>query len=223
MKMNKLRLLIAVFALSICANSFAQEEMSEKDKKKLMKELMAKLKGMDAQEADKMFNEYPNLSSEVDALNTKVSSLESDLSAKDGEISLLQSQLDEANAKMETMNAPVASSDSTGGGDSGSNMDGSASISRPAGQVIPGLIYKVQIGAFKNKDLTKYFNNNENFGGEVDEDGTKKYSIGQFAEYWEADTFKKYMREMGVRDAWIVPYFNGKRISMKDAREGVLK
>ena len=79
-----------------------------------------------------------------------------------------------------------------------------------------------QIGAFRNKDLTKYFNNSKNFGGEVDADGTKKYSIGQFVEYWEADAFKKYMREMGVKDAWIVPYFNGKRVSMKDAREGVL-
>lgn len=222
--MNKIKLIITALALTICATSFAQE-MSAKEKKKLMKGLMSKLKGMDAQEADKMFTEYPNLSTEVESLNTKVSSLESDVSTKDGEISTLQSDLEAANAKVNEMNAmSTASSDSSGeaGSDGGSNMNGSSTMSRATGEVIPGLIYKVQIGAFRNKDLTKYFNNSKNFGGEVDGDGTKKYSIGQFTEYWEADSFKKYMREMGVKDAWIVPYFNGKRVSMKDAREGVL-
>ena len=29
-------------------------------------------------------------------------------------------------------------------------------------------------------------------------------TIGIFRDYWEADTFKKYMREMGVKDAIIV-------------------
>ena len=30
-----------------------------------------------------------------------------------------------------------------------------------------GVVFKVQIGAFKNKDLAKYFENNPNFGGEA--------------------------------------------------------
>lgn len=220
--MNKIKLTITALILMIGVSSFAQE-MSDKEKKSLMKELMAKLKGMDAAEANKMFTEYPNMESEVNSLNSKVSSLESDISTKDGEISDLQSQLDEANSQISALNtAPDTNTTSENSSDGGGNMDGSSTVSRPTGQVIPGLVYKVQIGAFRNKDLTKYFENSENFGGEVDADGTKKYSIGQFKEYWEADAFKKYMREMGVKDAWIVPYFNGNRVSMKDAREGVL-
>ena len=85
-----------------------------------------------------------------------------------------------------------------------------------------GVTFKVQIGAFKNKDLTKYFENNKNFSGDVDSDGTKKYTLGYFNEYWEADTFKKYLREMGVKDAWIVPYKEGKRLNIKDVLEGVI-
>ena len=85
-----------------------------------------------------------------------------------------------------------------------------------------GIVYKVQIGAFKNKDLSKYFENNKNFSGEVDEDGTKKYTLGAFPTYWEADNFKKYLREMGVSDAWVVAYKDGKRIELKDALEGTL-
>lgn len=88
--------------------------------------------------------------------------------------------------------------------------------------VAKGVVYKVQIGAFKNKDLSKYFANNKNFSGEVDADGTKKYTLGAFPTYWEADNFKKYLREMGVNDAWVVAYKDGKRIELKDALEGTL-
>lgn len=87
----------------------------------------------------------------------------------------------------------------------------------------PGVTYKVQIGAFKNKDLTKYFGTSKNFSGEVDADGTKKYTICFFKDYWEADNFKKYIREMGVKDAWVVAYKEGKRIPLKDALEGAAR
>ncbi|HCR53500.1 MAG TPA: Ezrin/radixin/moesin family protein, partial [Cytophagales bacterium] len=55
-----------------------------------------------------------------------------------------------------------------------------------------GVVFKVQIGAFKNKDLSKYFENNPNFGGEAAEGGEQELTIGIFRDYWEADTFKKY-------------------------------
>ncbi|MFN9502521.1 MAG: hypothetical protein ACK57K_14450 [Chryseotalea sp.] len=86
-----------------------------------------------------------------------------------------------------------------------------------------GVVFKVQIGAFKNKDLSKYFDNNPNFGGEAakGEAEPQKLTIGVFRDYWEADTFKKYMRDMGVKDAWIVPYRDGQRVEIKDVLEGV--
>lgn len=84
-----------------------------------------------------------------------------------------------------------------------------------------GVVFKVQIGAFKNKDLSKYFENNPNFGGEATDKGEQKFTIGIFRDYWEADKFKKYMREMGVKDAWIVPFKDGQRVEIKDVLEGV--
>ena len=69
----------------------------------------------------------------------------------------------------------------------------------------------------------KKFENNKNFSGEVDEDGTKKYTLGEFTDYWEADRFKKYLREMGVKDAWIVAYKDKKRLNMKEFLEGNVK
>jgi len=63
---------------------------------------------------------------------------------------------------------------------------------------------------------------NPNFGGEKSQDGVNAYTIGLFRDYWEADTFKKYMREMGVKDAWIVPFKDGQRVDIKDVLEGVV-
>ena len=88
-----------------------------------------------------------------------------------------------------------------------------------------GVVFKVQVGAFKNKDLSKYFDNNPNFGGEAagkDSADPQRITIGIFRDYWEADTFKKYMRDMGVKDAWIVPYRDGARVEIKDVLEGVI-
>ena len=85
-----------------------------------------------------------------------------------------------------------------------------------------GVVYKVQVGAFRNYDITKYFNRHDNFSGTVDEDGTMRYTLGAFSDYWEADKFKSYLRNMGVNGAWLVAYKDGKRVSMKDAREGNL-
>lgn len=85
-----------------------------------------------------------------------------------------------------------------------------------------GVVFKVQVGAFKNKDLAKYFDNNPNFGGEARDGEPQKITIGIFRDYWEADTFKKYMRDMGVKDAWIVPYRDGQRVEIKDVLEGVI-
>lgn len=87
---------------------------------------------------------------------------------------------------------------------------------------IEGLVYKVQVGAFRNYDITKYFNRHDNFSGTVDEDGTMRYTLGAFTDYWEADKFKAYLRNMGVNGAWVVAYKDSKRVSMKDAREGTL-
>ena len=36
------------------------------------------------------------------------------------------------------------------------------------------------------------------------------------------DKIKKYMRDMGVKDAWIVPFKDGQRVDIKDVLEGVV-
>jgi hypothetical protein len=76
--------------------------------------------------------------------------------------------------------------------------------------------FSVQIGAYKNQDLTRYMEQHPNFGVETDESGFKKYTIGYFTSYWEAKSFSKYLDQTGAQ-TYVVGFFKGKRIpDLKD-------
>jgi hypothetical protein len=159
-----------------------------------------------------MYDENASLKSEVSSLQGQLSSIQSNTGEKDATIA----ELTEQNRKMEAQVNAAKKAIAKAKQDA-EEQPTSAAIGDD------GVVFKVQIGAFRNKDLSKYFENNENFGGETDADGVQKITLGKFRDYWEADTFKKYLREMGVNDAWIVPYKDGTRVAMKDVLEGVVQ
>lgn len=81
-----------------------------------------------------------------------------------------------------------------------------------------GLIFKVQIGAFEKFNINQYLNETENFEGES-ADGLNKYTIGNFRDPNLADAFRLDIRKMGIKDAWLVPYRDGIRITMTEAKD----
>jgi hypothetical protein len=170
--------------------------------KEEQKEWAKKLKSLTPEQYKKLSDENLKLNADLNTLQQEEAKLKEELKAKEAEIAALKAK----DTIKPTVVTPQANNSSNA---SGANSSASAS----------GIVYKVQVGAFKNKDLSKYFENNKNFSGDTDADGTKKYTLGAFTDYWEADNFKKYLREMGVEDAWIVAYKNGQRISLKEARE----
>jgi len=199
--------LIVFFCLALIfstSQSFAQLSKQEKKEwKKKAKEFSknpANLKQLteDKQAAD----------NQVASLNQKVTQMQSSISDKDAKIAELEDQLSQTRGQLTASKAELAQLKEN-------------PVINPM-DFSKGVVFKVQIGAFKNKDLAKYFENNPNFGGEVKEGEPQKITIGIFRDYWEADTFKKYMREMGVKDAWIVPYRDGQRVEIKDVLEGVV-
>ena len=201
----KTRVLILSLALIFSgAQVFAQLSKAEKKEwKKKAKEYAknpANLKTLTEQKqvAD---NSVTSLKADVNRLQSAVSDKDSKIADLEDQISKMRSELTSTKAELEQLKAapPVNSMDFS-----------------------KGVVFKVQIGAFKNKDLSKYFENNPNFSGEVKEGEPQKVTIGIFRDYWEADTFKKYLREMGVKDAWIVPYKDSKRVEIKDVLEGVV-
>lgn len=200
----KTKVVVVCVALIFCGMQvFAQLSKQEKKEwKKKAKEYArnpANLKDLTDQKqtAD---TEVTNLKGQVSTLNSQVSDKNARISELEDQINNMRGELTSAKAELAQLKeAPPVNS-----------MDYSK-----------GVVFKVQIGAFKNKDLSKYFDNNPNFGGEATDKGEQRYTIGIFRDYWEADKFKKYMREMGVKDAWIVPFKDGQRVEIKDVLEGV--
>ncbi|MCB0505558.1 MAG: Ezrin/radixin/moesin family protein [Cyclobacteriaceae bacterium] len=205
--MKKLLLVTLCLAFGF-TTSFAQLSKEEK------KEWKAKYKQYksDLEGFKELVEENGTLKSQLSSTKKELDGLKSKMSDKDGTISDLQDE--NARLKSQLTAAQAAAAEAR-----------SALANKPAAQPSPmsmdGVVFKVQVGAFEKKDLSKFFDNNPMFSGET-EDGMQKITLGFFRDYWEADTFKKYLREMGVKDAWIVPYKDGKRVPIKDVLEGVI-
>ncbi|MBL7855000.1 MAG: Ezrin/radixin/moesin family protein [Cyclobacteriaceae bacterium] len=200
----KTKLLTVCLALIFCSVAgFAQ--LSKQDKKAWKKKAKEYAKNPEAlknftEEKATADSEVSRLKNEVSGLNKSVSDKNAKIADLEDQLSRMRSDLTSARAELAQLkeNPPV------------NPMD----FSR-------GLVFKVQIGAFRKKDLAKYFDNNPNFGGEATDKGEQKFTIGIFRDYWEADKFKKYMRAMGVSDAWIVPYRDGQRVEIKEVLDAV--
>ena len=200
-------MLLLFFCLALIfstSHTFAQ--LSKQEKKEWKKK--AKEFAKNPANLKQLTEEKQAADGQVSSLNQKVTQLQTSMSDKDAKIAELEDQLSQTRTQLTTTKAELAQLKET-------------PVINPM-DFSKGVVFKVQIGAFKNKDLAKYFENNPNFGGEVKEGEPQKVTIGIFRDYWEADTFKKYMREMGVKDAWIVPYRDGQRVEIKDVLEGVV-
>jgi hypothetical protein len=200
----RLTLIFCLALIFSASQSFAQ--LSKKEKKEWKKK--AKEYARNPANLKQLIEDKDAASGQLTALNQKVSELQSTMSDKDARIAELEDQLSRSRSELTSTKAELAQLRET-------------PVINPM-DFSKGVVFKVQIGAFKNKDLAKYFENNPNFGGEVKENEPQKITIGIFRDYWEADKFKKYMREMGVKDAWIVPYRDGQRVEIKDVLEGVV-
>ncbi len=87
------------------------------------------------------------------------------------------------------------------------------------------LIYKIQLGAYSRglpsyvENLFKklsYLRKIENY---TDEKGIVVYTTGKLTNYEDALKMQNQVRQEGIEDAFVVPYFNGKRITLKKAKE----
>lgn len=80
--------------------------------------------------------------------------------------------------------------------------------------MVDGVVFKVQIGAFKERSMSEDLEASVNLG--IDQqDSLLQVVVGQFRDYHQADTLKKHLRAMGVKDAYIVPFKDGERVLLK--------
>lgn len=200
--------------------------VNAQDPKATRKEWAKKMKEMDPLEFKRIVEENQSSKADMAAKNNTITEQQNSLAQKDEEIRKLKEELTKVNEDHKNLNAEHNSyknSVQTATAPVKNTVDLTSNNPETKERLYKGgVIFKVQIGAFKNKDLSKYFENNKNFSGDIDADGVKKYTLGYFNDYWEADNFKKYLREMGVKDAWIVAYKNGQRVNLRDVLEGLL-
>lgn len=95
----------------------------------------------------------------------------------------------------------------------------SASNPIPVDVTLPeGLVYKVQVGAFRNAIPQDHFDRFAPVSGESLNNGITRYTVGLFKQFVSADDAKGQVREMGYSDAFVVAFFNGERIPLYEAR-----
>lgn len=222
MKMKGLLMGFATLALIGMAGK-AEAQDAKADAKKLKKEAKAwksKLKEMPDKQFLAMIDEY-------DVLKNEQKGLEKQIEALGKQVEQVNADMSKAVTEIEKVKANCTPKKKTDGGGTPAATDG---VLDPGSEKLganvttdgkeddfkTGTVFKVQVGAFRNKDLQKYLDIETAFEGDIDQDGSKKYTIGFFRDYWQADNFKKLLRTMGMEDAWIVAYVDNKRQSIGD-------
>lgn len=188
--------IITVFVIAL-ALGVSYESVAQMDKKEA-KEWKKRLKKTTPEQ-------YKNLLDENKSMKSQVASLRSELNNTDDQLAAKDEQINQYAAQAADLRDQLAKA--------------KASASRGSAGAINdkvGIVFKVQIGAYKEIDLSD--DNTSNFGAEKGD--LNKYTIGVFKDYWEADTFKKYIKEMGIKDAFIVSYRDGKRVDISEVLEG---
>jgi hypothetical protein len=82
-----------------------------------------------------------------------------------------------------------------------------------------GLVFKVQIGAFKAPLPDNTFKGLAPVSAQTTPNGYLRYMAGNFEKYESASAVKNDLRNLGYSDAFVVVYFNGKRITLAEALE----
>ncbi len=80
-----------------------------------------------------------------------------------------------------------------------------------------GLVFAVQVGAFRNPIPQDHFRGFTPVRGERISSGITRYSAGLFTLFDRADAAKNSIREMGYGDAFVVAYLNGERVPLNRA------
>lgn len=204
-------IVLFLFTLTGIPEATQAQELSRKEKKRLKKEQKSKLKElkkMSAADFQKLQDQQQEFKQQASELSGEITSLKNQSESKESEIRQLKDQVRRLEDQLQEARAELEA--------------------KPQEQNVPlsneydeGLVFRVQIGAYRDKNLEQYLSSSESFNGETDAQGLQIYTLGNFRDYWEADKFKKYLRAMGVKDAWIVPYRDGARVPIKDVLENL--
>lgn len=208
--MKTTRTFILLLGIFVATVAVAQTEDVRPLTKKEKKEWRKKKKRMSEEDFRMLYEQNTAMKATIASSEGEIASLESQVSSKDEQISDLQKQVTRMQAayqaaqrELENLKAQPAAQPAYN-----PNVVNGEDFS-------VGVVFKVQVGAFRKMDLEKYAETSKEFNQEEMEE-LRRYVIGNFRNYEDANVLKRYLREMGLQDAWIVPYKDNKRVPLKE-------
>lgn len=175
--------LILLMLCFVMASPLMSQNLSKSEKKALKKEIKSLKK-------DPI--QYRYLKENTGIKDLVINEQIYEIAALKKEANVRQQQLEEATNKIASLQDNVKADDSN------------------CGINAAGKNYRVQIGLFKYLDLTTYLDALKFLEYERVGD-LYRYSIGNFKTEAEAEAFKLEMRKMGIKDAFVSEYTDGKR------------
>lgn len=200
--------LLTIFFLSLSILMAGQiQAQSKKLTKQEKKELKAKLKDY-KKNPDALLSLEDDLDryrKENQQLQAQTAQAQAESSRKDSKIASLEQEVDQLNMGIRTAQESIR------------QLNAEKSMGSQ-GPDMSGLIFRVQIGAYGKSNMAANLDKeNDNMDLET-VDGLQKIIIGMFRDMGEADQLRSYMQKIGIKDAWVVPYRDGVRISMEEAK-----
>ena len=189
---------LGIFTLLTIAPAEAQ--MTRKEKRAMRKEL----RRMSPEDLEQMREQETALQEKISELSRRTSQLQDDIQGKDKQITALKNDIVRLESELKTRTTEVRE------------------LRQKDEQWEQGIVFRVQIGAFKDYDFQDKIGSSPQLKYEEDSNW-QKYIMGNFRDYDEANELKKHLRRTGVRDAWIVPYEDGKRVPLKEVLDKVLE
>ena len=193
--MNSIRLVFVLLLSSMFLLTSVDADaqtISKKRKKELKKELKALKK--DPAKYDKMLKKNAAEKKEMETEITRLTAVATDLEEQNN---LLKLQIDELDARYSDL------------------LEKQNNTSLP-----DGIAYQVQMGYYQYLNLASFNEQTKTIKAE-EVDGAKRYVVGHFLELEDAIQFRDDIKTLGIDDAFVSQYINGKRNMQFDAEKAI--
>lgn len=181
--------IFTLLGICFCAESTIAQELSRQERKILEKEL--KVLKKDLEKFKEIKDEDRNLSQNIAQKRTKLAQEFTKLNQKQDSLNQLERRLTSLRDEEWQLSNKLTSS--------GFGLQDSE------------VLFRVQIGAYRNPRLAKKLSEQGGFFMDDSPEGIKRYMIGTFNSYWEAKSFVGELNSSGAQ-AFVVGYLQGNRI-----------
>jgi len=203
-------ILIVCCCLGLCSTTLDAQSLSKQEKKewkkraKQYKKNPAALKEL-SEEARELRSEVSQLEAEANQLRSQNQTLQAQYQQQVDKATSLQAELNQMTVQLQEAQMALQSQSNT-------EVETSA-------RNVQGVIYRVQIGAYENRQIDEELVTTENLSLE-EQANLQKIVVGQFRDYYRAQELRDKLKTIGIQGAWIVSYRDGVRVPIEDALRG---